>query len=41
MPIVTVEPVGKVAELPAVTPFDFPLTLTSLSITSGTDNGGY
>lgn len=35
-PIATVNQVGVVANLPAVTAFDFPLTLTSLNFTSGT-----
>jgi hypothetical protein len=36
MPVVKITQVGQVAALPAVVPFDFPLTLTGLSITSGT-----
>ena len=35
MPIVTVTQVGQISPLPAVNPFNFPLTLTSLNFTSG------
>ena len=35
MPIVTVSQVGLISALPAVTPFNFSLTLTSLNFTSG------
>ena len=41
MPIVTVSQVGLISPLPAVTPFNFPLTLTSLNFTQGAESGGY
>jgi hypothetical protein len=40
-PVVTVDQVGKVPNSPAVIPFNFPLTLTSLNITTGGNNGGF
>jgi hypothetical protein len=40
-PLVTVTQVGLVPATPSVTPFTFPLTLTSLSSVSGGSNGGY
>ena len=40
-PVVTVAQVGTVPYGPAVVPFNFPLVLTSLNITSGGTNGGY
>lgn len=39
--VVTVNQVGKVAHDPAVNPFNFPLTLTSLDKQNGGQNGGY
>ena len=41
MPIATISSFGQVPSDPSVTPFIFPLALTSLSITSGGTNGGY
>lgn len=40
-PVVNINQVGLVNILPAVQPINFPLTLTSLNITSGGSNGGY
>lgn len=41
MPEVGIQGIGLVPCMPAVTPFTFPLTLTSLNFTSGGSNGGY
>jgi hypothetical protein len=40
-PSVTVKQTGLVIVAPAVQPINFPLTLTTLNITSGGTNGGY
>ena len=41
VPVVTVDQVGIVPNSPAVVAFNFPLTLTSLNLTSGGNNGGF
>lgn len=41
LPVVTVKQSGSVPLVGSIQPFSFPLTLTSLSATSGGANGGY
>lgn len=41
MPVVSVEGIGLVSISPTVNPINIPLDISSVSPTSGNDNGGY